>query len=723
MENYDLVQKGFRVLHPVMAAYVVREIIRLNRQGWREEVENVLYDQELPYFRTYEELVDSLDLANCFRLIDRKWNDTFYEALGRNLNCRTWAKELMGVRNTVAHHGASYMDQMDAERALDTMCRLCEAFDTESAKEIREIYNTLRYGEKNGANNQTDLTITGPVDVEVPYEKRVSNHSDNVNLMDLIGTDVVQKTNLTRKVTFAGKTLAYPVYRVRLDYLYYNDQNDRITTWLAKYRAESGMVSLDQLSQDDYNNIIESFIFDSNPESIVRTQKNIAMIGQREPGVTLSDGRIVDGNRRFTCLRRIQRESKDPVYFETVILDLDIQKDKKQIKILELTIQHGEEKRVDYDLIDYTIGTYLDIVKEKNLTIEEYARSTNETPAEVRKRLDIAEIICEFLEYIKLPEHYHVAREMQVYSLFLEMLAPMRALPTEEEKNQLKTFVFNNAVMKAFADQRRFIREIKNLIKNKTYANYFEDQSETNQKFHELFDNFPIRSKKDIDTFVQNNKDLAVQMERSMERAMLRTRNKQTMQKPGENIQRSIELIGEIDTRLIDRMNTTEKKNLEKGFDDLSELIGNFKGLLDDRPKQDPEKNKIVIEELLSADRIDTFKLAMMDINKPFVACTTAGKPITRFFVTMKFIGISYLDNMVGPINCKAYFVDAGGAPISEIKPFKVESGKETSVFFSMHSDSMYKDKCRLVIQEANSAADEALQLIPFDLDITSNLK
>ena len=40
------------------------------------------------------------------------------------------------------------------------------------------------------------------------------------------------------------------------------------------------------------------------------------MFGQREPGVVLADGRVVDGNRRFTCLRRIQRETREPQWFE-----------------------------------------------------------------------------------------------------------------------------------------------------------------------------------------------------------------------------------------------------------------------------------------------------------------------------------------------------------------------------------------------------------------------
>ena len=40
------------------------------------------------------------------------------------------------------------------------------------------------------------------------------------------------------------------------------------------------------------------------------------------------------------------REKARNRYFETVIMDMDIREDKKQIKLLELAIQHGEEKRL-----------------------------------------------------------------------------------------------------------------------------------------------------------------------------------------------------------------------------------------------------------------------------------------------------------------------------------------------------------------------------------------
>ena len=544
-ENYELVQKGFRILLTSMSGYIGQELNRVYGDDWWNEVLDTLSDQrDLPYTGEYGELIDSLDVANCIRLIDRKWNDVFRYTMP--LNCRTWAKELMGVRNIVAHIGQQDLEQPMAERALDTMALLCNEIDPDGAEEIREIYKVVR-ARAEGSPAPT-ASFTG---LAQPESESVRGELTEGSILRLVGTDLVQKTDLTRKITYGGKTVAYPVYRVRLDALYYNDQNDRIATWISRYESENGKDSLSDLNTEIYNRIIENFIVESNPESINKTQKNISLVGQREPGVTLADGRIVDGNRRFTCLRRIQRKSQEPVYFETVIMDMDIREDKKQIKLLELAIQHGEEKKVDYDLIDYA----------------------------VKKRIEIAGVIVEFLSYLKLPEQYYVAREYQVYSLFQEMMTPLRQL-NDSEKQQLKYIAFNNAMMHAIPDQRKFIRDIKNLVKNGTYAAYFEEQQKWGDAIREKFEVFDVRSKADVDKFAEDNADITEELQLSMERAKLRARSQQLKAKPSENVSKSISLMMEVDPRQFDRMSTEEKETLKAGLDELSKIVTGFRKLL-----------------------------------------------------------------------------------------------------------------------------------------------
>lgn len=153
-ENYDLVQKGFRILLPMMADYIAREMNRVYHGEWWQEVLSTLSDQsrDLPDTDDYSQQVDSLDVANCIRLIDREWGSVFREKL--SIDYRTWAKELMGVRNKTSHLGQQDMDERDAERALDTMARLSEGFENqEGTEQLRALYRTLRYGTAAGSTS------------------------------------------------------------------------------------------------------------------------------------------------------------------------------------------------------------------------------------------------------------------------------------------------------------------------------------------------------------------------------------------------------------------------------------------------------------------------------------------------------------------------------------------------------------------------------------------
>ena len=573
-ENYELVQRGFRILVASLSGYIGREMNRTYQNKWWNEVLTTLYDQrDLPYAGEYGELVDSLDIANCIRLIDRKWNDVFRNVLPQD--CRTWAKELMGVRNIVSHIGQQDLEQPMAERALDTMALLCKEMDQDGASEIRKIYRDVR----SRAADFKKIAFSGYKGLDQPITESNRGELKEGSLLQRVGTKLVQKTKLTRKVTYGNKTEIYPVYKVRLDLLFFNDQNDRIATWITSYESENGNDSLMDLNKEIYNRIIENFVYESNPESIRKTQNNISLVGQRVPGVTLADGRVVDGNRRLTCLRRLSRTTPEPLYFETVIMDMDIRADKKQIKLLELAIQHGEEKKVDYDPIDFAVGTYRDVVQTGLLSVEEYASSTNESVAEVKRRIENAGMILEFLEYLRLPEKYHVAREYQVYSLCQEMAAPLKQL-NEDEKKQLKTIAFHNTIMQAIPDQRKFIRDIKGLIKSGMYKSYFEEQEKWGQILSSKYADADIHDKADIDRFAANNSDITEELQLSMERALLKARSQQLKTKPSENVSKSISLMMEVDSRQFSRMNTEERETLKAGLDELAKIVDGFRNLL-----------------------------------------------------------------------------------------------------------------------------------------------
>ena len=277
-----------------------------------------------------------------------------------------------------------------------------------------------------------------------------------------------------------------------------------------------------------------------------------------------------------TCLRRIQRETGEKQFFETVIMNADMNKDRKQIKLLELAIQHGEEKKVDYDLIDYAIGTYRDIVITGLLTAEEYASGTNESVSDVRKRIEIAEMISRFLEYVKLPGQYHVAKECQLYSMFVELL-PMLSKLNEEDKARMMQIAFNNVLLKVYADQRKFIRDIKKLMSSEVASDFLAEQDAIAKQVKSVFEMVIPESKADLDNFALANRILADDIMSSTEKSLLFMRTQSLMNRPGENVSKCKNLLMDIDPRLFSKLDDDEKTQLRSELDYLSRIVENLK--------------------------------------------------------------------------------------------------------------------------------------------------
>jgi len=177
MENLAAITKGLQILRDMLAPYIARELSLEfgSNIWWREGVMKVLYDDQkrnLPETGDFAKLTDSLDVYNCLLLFDLHWQYVFKKKL--SIDHRTWAKELVGFRNKTAHIGGKDFSDDDAWRALDTMSRLAEQIDPESAEEIRGLLRTSRYGSADGS---TSVTETAPP-VTAAKQKNIGILSD-----------------------------------------------------------------------------------------------------------------------------------------------------------------------------------------------------------------------------------------------------------------------------------------------------------------------------------------------------------------------------------------------------------------------------------------------------------------------------------------------------------------------------------------------------------------
>lgn len=387
----------------------------------------------------------------------------------------------------------------------------------------------------------------------------------------------VIKTAMTRKLTVDGLTKAYPVYKVKLDWLFYNDQNDRIATWISQYKAQHEGKTPDTADREAYNNIIEEFIVASNPDAIRKTQMNIELVEQREPGVVLADGRIIDGNRRFTCLRRLAQKNERYGYFETVILDRSIENNAKQIKMLELSIQHGEESKVDYNAIDRLVGIYDDVVETGLLTEEEYSRSTNEPLSDVRRRIEVAKLMVEFLEFINAPKQFYIARDLQLAFPLEELSKLLRKCHDDEEAEDLKIAAFNNILMQPSTDMTRFVRSIKSIIGSDYQEEFLEEQRELAAQ---VIDTLPPVGKMDTTTIrevIRANDEVVQSLERSMDKCLTKVKKNETRNRPVQLAEKATTFLESIDQHILLKLGDSELRRLDRQLTKLEAVIAQIR--------------------------------------------------------------------------------------------------------------------------------------------------
>ncbi|MDH8970294.1 ParB/RepB/Spo0J family partition protein [Staphylococcus epidermidis] len=397
--------------------------------------------------------------------------------------------------------------------------------------------------------------------------------------MNMINTNELIKTNLTTRLTVDGITDEYDVYKIKLDNLYYNDQNDRIATWISKYKADNHLESFDLSNIEEYNKIIADFIKESDENAFKKTKNNIKALGQTEPAVILRDGRIIDGNRRFTCLRDLAKEDLKFNYLDAIFINKDIQDSKKEIKLLELYLQHGREERVGYKPIDRLVGVYNDVIKNKLITVEEYTKNTGQKTSEVTKMIDRANLMVEFLEFIDMPEHYYLARDWDLDGPLGEIKAVLNKIKTEEEREDVKNIIFTNIALKPDTDMTRYIRKIKKLVNTPQFKPFIEDNMELCERFLEKFDDKEEETTVEfINKEVRGDEELKDDLKNTYDKYQEKVKKRNSINAPKNQIEKAIDALQNIDFDIVLRLNDeTDYPQFLNSLERLEEEIENIK--------------------------------------------------------------------------------------------------------------------------------------------------
>lgn len=417
------------------------------------------------------------------------------------------------------------------------------------------------------------------------------------NLKELIGSRIM-KTDGTRKLTIKGTTKNYTVYKIPLDLLYYNDRNGRIATYISQYISTGNV--LDKTNLVEYNNVLQEFIKNSNPIALENTKKNIDRFSQRVPGVVLNDGRVIDGNRRFTCLRMLKEEGKD-VFFEAVILDPADGIDERDIKRLELNLQHAEERPIDYNPIDNLVDVYRDIVEDNLFTVREYAENTNKKVKDIELMIKKAELMVQFLEFMNAPGQYYIAREMDLDGPLQELVTilnkdfknsdfrKLNEANYEDKAEQAEYLRIRNALFTAIFSKRkvtdgegrgdltREIREMGKFIINAANRDEFLDEFEDIvEEVYETFQEHDVVTAQSIKEIGRELSDVRKQSSEIIEKRIEDTRLKVAKAKPVDLLNKAFDDMERIDLVQVERLDAVTATEFKVILEKIEEKVKKF---------------------------------------------------------------------------------------------------------------------------------------------------
>ena len=409
----------------------------------------------------------------------------------------------------------------------------------------------------------------------------------NQDLNELIKNGDIEKTTLKKRLTIGGETKDYPVYKFPLEYLYYNDQNGRINTVYHRYISDHGKLT-PEIGNSKYNEIFERFIYESKKQALKNTQVSISEKGQQEPGVILSDGRVIDGNRRFTALRRIQKETNIQQYFEAVILSFDINNkiDEKKIKELELDLQLGREERVSYDPIDRIFDVYNTIEVQRLMTPEEYKKASGAGNTKgINKDLRLANLIIKFLSIVAPNENtidkFYLARELKLDGPLEDIERTINKLKKDKEtitQNVLTILAVQIAKSEiGDRDITRKIRDVKyNILDNPEMKERFIVATDEHvDNIIDFFESNPIDQASDLKNNLNNNLEIA-----EISSKLLQTTNR--LSNRGQitaNRRQSLVKLQEIRDTLEDLSSEDLKELHEEEFFEAKEILQEIRDL------------------------------------------------------------------------------------------------------------------------------------------------
>lgn len=331
--------------------------------------------------------------------------------------------------------------------------------------------------------------------------------TNKVSLSQLANEQVIKPTGAKPKLPTSIRNLnenTLEVYSIPLKYLYYNDENGRISTAIS--REEERIMVPAEGDLEPYNLKIEEMVFQSNPQKLEATKKSIGDKKQQVFGYVLDDGRVIDGNRRFTALRQLSREEQKAYGFEAVILPFSYESeaDRSEIKRLELALQMGEEAKEAYDPVDLSLDVYKTVKELQLMDAGDYANESGMKKKEIQERINVVELMQDFLETINAkPNSYYLIKDLGLYAALAEVSKKLNQQFEKGEPKFEQTKVVSFAMLSrgiaAGKDGRASARDyLREIVSSPINSDFNDEVEETVEDLRDRFEEAPVTKASDF---------------------------------------------------------------------------------------------------------------------------------------------------------------------------------------------------------------------------------
>lgn len=211
-----------------------------------------------------------------------------------------------------------------------------------------------------------------------------------------------------QKLFYKNETQSFDVFRIDLDWLVFNRHNGRLEAEMLTWEQENTATS--DVYDDELHSVLGDFLWKSNVAKNKQTLKDLSAKKQLKPGIISLDGVVIDGNRRFMLLHRLEEQTKAKQYFDAIILPDAYADNQKEIVRLETQYQLGEDAKVEYGpLQKYLHARRLNT--DLGIPESEIDLLMGENPGTAKRLLGIMELMDDYLDHIGCPRLYTMLKD------------------------------------------------------------------------------------------------------------------------------------------------------------------------------------------------------------------------------------------------------------------------------------------------------------------------